>query len=263
MNWNRVLGRVSFVNCDPLFHGISDNWGVLPAPPSWLTGHVLKKDCLVAPIPTAAYAEHHSDLILLPDICIGSDGEVGSVLLFSNKDLSDIKDIALPTDSSTSTKLVMYVLEKHGITPNPIEMGPDLSHMLDICDAALLIGDRALDEANRFPELVKLDLGSEWKRITGLPMVFAVFAALNTEDKHMLNMAHNELLDNAIKFKQDMNYKQSVIDYTTSRSGFNRERVLKYFGEVTNILDNNHRKGLELFLKNVCNLSEPVNWLEK
>ena len=81
-------------------------------------------------------------------------------------------------------------------------MGPDLSHMLDICDAALLIGDRALDEANRFPELVKLDLGSEWKRITGLPMVFAVFAALNTEDKHMLNMAHNELLDNAIKFKQ-------------------------------------------------------------
>ena len=65
MNWNRVLGRVSFVNCDPLFHGISDNWGVLPAPPSWLTGHVLKKDCLVAPIPTAAYAEHHSDLILL------------------------------------------------------------------------------------------------------------------------------------------------------------------------------------------------------
>ena len=67
-DWSNVIGRVSFVNCDPLFDGLSANWDILPAPPSWLTGHLLRKDCLVAPIPTADYAKNNSELILLPDV---------------------------------------------------------------------------------------------------------------------------------------------------------------------------------------------------
>ena len=46
-------------------------------------------------------------------------------------------------------------------------MGPDLGQMLERCDGALLIGDRALDEAARHPELVRMDLGEAWKDWTG------------------------------------------------------------------------------------------------
>ena len=261
-NWSNVLGRVSFVNCDPLFHGLPSDWDVLPAPPAWLTGHLLRKDCLVAPIPAADYAKHQSELMLLPNIGIASDGNVGSVLLFSKRELDSIRDIALPTDSSTSRKLVMYILEHYGLDPKPTEMGPDLDHMLNQCDAALLIGDRALDEAYRHPELVKLDLGAEWKNITGLPMVFAVFAAPIDSDKETLRRAHKDLLSNARNFNEDMKFKEEVIISTSNRSGFSNERVKHYFSEVTNILEEPAVKGLELFLQEVCEMDLPINWLD-
>ena len=56
--WQNILGKVSFVNCDPLYHDLKEPWEILPAPPSWLTGHILRKDCLIAPIPTADYAKN-------------------------------------------------------------------------------------------------------------------------------------------------------------------------------------------------------------
>ena len=70
--WKSTIGRVAFLNCDPLFHDLPENWNVLSAPPAWLTGHVLRKDCVLAPIPAADYAKHANELVLLPDIGIGS-----------------------------------------------------------------------------------------------------------------------------------------------------------------------------------------------
>ena len=90
MSWTKTLGRVSFINCEPLFHGLDDCWKVLPAPPSWLTGHLLRKDCIIAPIPAADYAQHFDELILIPDIAISSKGEVGSVLLLGKSEISEI-----------------------------------------------------------------------------------------------------------------------------------------------------------------------------
>ena len=102
MSWTSVIGRVAFTNCEPLFHGLSDNWTVLPAPPAWLTGHVLRRDCITAPIPTADYALHHKELMLLPELGIVGMGAVGSVILFGTRELDKMRDIALPSDSSTS-----------------------------------------------------------------------------------------------------------------------------------------------------------------
>ena len=99
MAWTSVIGRVAFTNCDPLLHGLSDEWTVLPAPPAWLTGHVLRRDCITAPIPTADYALHHEELMLLPDLGIVGMGAVGSVILFGTRELDKMRDIALPSDS--------------------------------------------------------------------------------------------------------------------------------------------------------------------
>ena len=76
--WVQTLGRVAFLNCDPVFHGLEDRYDLLSAPPSWLTGHVLRKDCLLAPIPTADFAQHIEDLMLIPDLGIVSQAEVGA-----------------------------------------------------------------------------------------------------------------------------------------------------------------------------------------
>ena len=133
-SWMQTIGRVAFLNCDPVFYGLSNKWSVLNAPPAWLTGHLLKKDCIIAPIPAADYANHHDKLLLLPGLGIASKGKVGSVLLFGNREIEEMRDVALPTDSSTSRKLLMYLFKSKGIDPRAVEMGPDLEKMLKRCD---------------------------------------------------------------------------------------------------------------------------------
>jgi chorismate dehydratase len=252
--WHRILGRVAFVNCDPLYHDLPPNWEVLPAPPSWLTGHLLRKDCLIAPIPTADFATHSSELQLLPDICIASNGAVGSVLLFGNRDPSQMRDVALPTDSSTSRKLCMWLLNEMGLNPRPVDMGPDLGQMLERCDGALLIGDRALDEAARHPELIRMDLGQCWKDITGHPMVFAVYAAHRDAPPERLEEAHRFLVSQLESFENSDEVRNDVIRSTCVRSGFTENRIAKYFDEVVNRLDSDGMDGLNHFLEHVCGL---------
>ena len=163
---------------------------MLPAPPAWLTGHVLRRDCITAPIPTADYALHHKELMLLPELGIVGMGAVGSVILFGTRELDKMRDIALPSDSSTSKVLLRWLLNHRGLDPKCIETGPDLISMLERCDGALLIGDRALAAAAEHPELVCLDLGGEWTRVTGFPMVFGVFACRTDTQVENLKVIH-------------------------------------------------------------------------
>ena len=254
--WKNVIGRVAFLNCDPLFHGLDSKWDVLPAPPSWLTGHLLRRDCVLAPIPAADYARNADDLVLVPEIGICSKGEVGSVLVFGNQPINNMKTIALPTDSMTSVALLKYILKKEHLDPDTEVMGPDLETMLNRCDGALLIGDRALEGAKEHPELVQMDLGQAWLHRTKKPMVFGVFAARKDTPIEDVQAAQQALLARLHHFETDPKERQSVIEWSMSRSDLGYDRLNRYFGEVFNRLDEEHKEGLEQFLVDACGLSE-------
>tara|TARA_Y100000815_G_C13028717_1_gene382291 strand:+ start:31 stop:501 length:471 start_codon:yes stop_codon:yes gene_type:complete len=148
----------------------------------------------------------------------------------------------------------MWLLNQMGLTPRAVDMGPDLRHMLDRCDGALLIGDRALDEAARHPELIRMDLGQTWRDITGHPMVFAVYAARRDAPRDMLKEAHQILLSQLESFENFDDVRNSVIHSTAIRSGFNEQRISQYFDEVVNRLDQDGINGLNYFLVEVCGL---------
>ena len=219
----------------------------------------MRKDCLIAPIPTADFAKHSDSLQILPDICIASNGTVGSVLLFGNRDPSQMRDIALPTDSATSRKLCMWMLKEMGLNPRPVDMGPDLGQMLERCDGALLIGDRALDEASNHPELVRMDLGQTWLELTGHPMVFAVFAAHRDAPSDILEEAYQLLLSQLNSFESDPIVRNSITESTAKRSGFSKSRIEQYFDEVVLRLDDNGNIGLDYFLDEVCGVKNYKN----
>lgn len=263
MGWREVIGRVAFINCDPLFHGLPPKWSILPAPPAWLTGHVIRQDCLTAPIPTADYAKHHGELMLLPDLGIVGNGEVGSVILFGNRELDNMRDIALPSDSSTSKVLLRWLLNHRGLDPKCIETGPDLDSMLSKCDGALLIGDRALAAATEHPELVCLDLGGEWTRVTGKPMVFGVFACRKDAPISNLKEIHRDLLDNYKRFNTNSDHRNAVISSARISTGSSSDRIAHYFdAEVGNQLNQESLDGLLLFLSEVCGMNEDPTWVE-
>ena len=223
--WMRTIGRVAFLNCDPLFFGIDQHWEVLAAPPAWLTGHLLRKDCILAPIPAADYARHSDELILLPDIGICSRGEVGSVLVFGEKPLEQMASIALPTDSATSVQLLKFLLEKRGLEPRFELMGPDLDSMLAKCEGALLNGDIA-----------------------------GVFAARKDTPIESLRQAQGALIDNLRLFEQKTEQREKVIEWAMSHSELDYQRLDRYFGEVFNRIDKEHLDGLNEFLVDACGL---------
>ncbi len=250
--WKSTIGRVAFMNCDPLFLKLSEHWNILSAPPSWLTGHLLRRDCIIAPIPAADYAKNTNDLILIPDLGICSKGEVGSVLLFGNMSLEEMQTIALPSDSSSSVELLKYILKSRNLSPKLTIMGPDIDSMLSKCDGALLIGDRALNASRDTPKMAILDLGVEWENLTGLPMVFGVFAARKDTPIGDLKKAHSSLLEQLEMFEQSLSRRKEIVEISATKSGLSIERLDKYFGEVFNRLDGSHIVGLNHFLVDAC-----------
>ena len=263
MPWDGVLGRVSFINCDPVFHTIPDSWQVLSAPPSWLTGHLLRRDCITAPIPTADYASNVGELSLIRDIGIVGRESVGSVLLFGNRPIETMRDIALPSDSSTSNMLMRWILMQRGLDPKYVKMGPDMDSMLDECDGALIIGDRAIAAAIHNPELVRMDLGREWAEITGLPMVFGVFAARNDSDDHSISRARKLMLGNYNIFLEQEEVRNVVISNASKKVSLSVERVDEYYAnEVSNLLSPESIKGLRVFLEEVCDIDSNPHWFD-
>ena len=263
MSWDGVLGRVSFINCDPVFHAIPDGWQVLSAPPSWLSGHLLRRDCITAPIPTADYASNVDKLSLIRDIGIVGRESVGSVLLFGNRPIETMRDIALPSDSSTSNMLMRWIIKQRGLDPKYVKMGPDIDSMLDECDGALIIGDRAIAAAIINPDLVRMDLGREWAEITGLPMVFGVFAARKDSKSDSISRARELMLSNYNIFLEKQDVRNIVISEASRKVNLSAERVGKYYeNEVSNLLNPESIKGLKIFLEEVCEAESDPHWFD-
>ncbi len=114
-------------------------------------------------------------LQILPRLSIASKGEVKSVLLFSKVPIQKIRTIAVDNSSRTSVALLTILMRKFYALPvRMIPSAPQPEEMLNAADAALVIGDPALTYTGPTPEV--FDLAAEWRKFTGLPFVFAVWA---------------------------------------------------------------------------------------
>ncbi len=109
---------------------------------------------------------------------IACHGPVRSIFLISKVPYDEIRTLATDSTSRTSAALSRVILaRKYGVEPQVRSQAPHLGAMLENADAALIIGDAALVlDPEKLPFRV-LDLGAEWVQMTGLPMVFAVWAA--------------------------------------------------------------------------------------
>jgi chorismate dehydratase len=90
--------------------------------------------------------------------------------------MREVRTIALDTSSRTSVALTRVLCAKHWrIEPAFTPAEPDLEAMLQHADAALVIGDPAFDIDPQARRVDKIDLGAEWKAMTGLPFVYAMW----------------------------------------------------------------------------------------
>jgi chorismate dehydratase len=176
-----TLGIVPYLNALPLYRTleVSGEARLVRVVPSQLAQHLEAGELDVALMPVVDYFRGYGER-LISDACIGSSGAVRSVLLFSRGPIERISRVAVDSSSHSSVALLRILLaDGYGLRPNFIEHAPNLHEMLEVGDAALVIGDQALEAArqNSNGELRILDLGEAWLQLTGKPFVFAAWIA--------------------------------------------------------------------------------------
>jgi chorismate dehydratase len=182
------VGHIQFLNCLPLYWGLVRSAALLDVDlrkdlPDRLSDDLVAGRLDIGPVSLAEYLRHTDDLLLLPDLAVGSDGPVLSVVLVSQCPLADLdgQRVALGSASRTSVLLAAMLLEDRvGVRPDYFSCPQDLPVMMQEARAAVVIGDTALRAT--FVDGPRLglsvhDLGLAWRDWTGLPMVFAVWAA--------------------------------------------------------------------------------------
>lgn len=180
------VGHIQFLNCLPLYWGLMRSGALLDVEllkdtPDRLNAALIAGDLDIGPISLVEYLRHADDLLLLPDLAVGSDGPVLSVNIVSTVPLDRLagKRVALGSTSRTGVLLArMLLAQRYEVVPEYFACPPDLTEMLLEADAAVLIGDVALRALYEAPGrgLLVTDLGQAWRSWTGLPMVFAVWA---------------------------------------------------------------------------------------
>ena len=191
MSYKPKIGHIDFLNVLPLAYGyahagvpaeLAEAIDLVRGVPAELNRDIAAGRLDISNVSSILYARHAEKLVVLPHLCVSSDGPVESILLVSRKPIDEIEDdaIALTSKSWTSHALLKIILQSgYGATPTySIEdVSPD--HPIpDGKTAALFIGDDALYLYwHASPQLYTYDLGAEWKKLTGKRMVYALWVA--------------------------------------------------------------------------------------
>lgn len=176
---------------------------------------------------------------------IACRGPVRSILLISKTPVEAIRTLAADVSSRTSVALTRVILaRRYGIEPRFLPMPPDLGAMLDAADAALIIGDPALRiDPSDLPFTV-LDLGQEWTDMTGLPMVFAVWAG----NGHILSEPVRRAFVGSCRF--GLERIDEIVETESQSRGMDPALVRRYLSEhIAFELGEKDYEGLRLFLQ--------------
>jgi chorismate dehydratase len=203
-------------------------------------------------IPAAAYATV-PDLVIISDVAIAARQAVRSILLVSKIPLADwpsrLRTVALDTSSMTSVALAKVLFAKWlGGARDYKAMAPDLDTMLATCDAALLIGDPALQiDHTRY---VTLDLAEVWQSRTGKFFVFAFWAirkqALDGRDSAAIADAFKQSRDHGLSHKN----LEAIAQEWAPRLGLTVEAVRAYLTQnIHYYLDPPCLEGLALYYR--------------
>lgn len=236
------VGAVSYLNTKPLLYGIEHSSVINEIElsidyPSHIANMLLKNEIDIGLVPVAILPKIKTHYINT-DYCIGSNGAVASVCLFSEVPINKIEKVLLDYQSQTSVQLVKILLKEYWkVNPKLIDAKEDFRKEIKGTTAALVIGDRALEQRKNSEYVY--DLGEAWKNFTGLPFVFAAWIS-------------NKKLDDIFiqKFNEANKYGVDNIKSLLTHLRYNVFDLHQYYTKhISYVLDAEKRKGLNLFLK--------------
>ncbi len=250
------LGSIGYINSLPVDWGLLSgavplNAEMIQGPPALLNAKLGKGELDLSPVSAFWYAQNQADLAVLPDFAIGSRSGVLSVLLVSRQPLSRLGEgarVAFGGEGRTTPALLEILCRfRYGVRPR-IETAP-ASSFPESYDALLTIGDEALLWRERAEgRFTVTDLAEEWRAWTGLPIVFAVWAARRADvarNPERFAAAHEALRRSR---QWGAEHPDDVAREAMRRTGLSRGTVDSYFLALSYDFGAKMREGLRLYL---------------
>lgn len=238
------ISVVSYLNSLPFIHGLRNWQGSTPIEleldiPSVCAEKLATGKADIGLIPVAALP-HLPHFHIISNYCIGADGAVDSVLLLSEVPLEKIETILLDYQSRTSVMLTKILAERYWkINVEWKATTPDYENSIKGTIGGVIIGDRALKLRNRFP--YQYDLATEWKKMTGLPFVFATWTA-TTELPEDFIQEFNKALEKGFQ-------EIDLVIEKANTGDIDRHSIREYLTKSIDYkLDERKKKAMELFL---------------
>ena len=219
---------VSYINTRPYIEGLRkffspEELELKLLPPAECAPELLAGRCELALVPVGALLDF-DEIGLMKDHCIGADGPVDSVFLFSQVPIEEVNDVLLDLHSRTSNGLARILMRNHWNNPAPFRAPASRSYEeITGQTAGVVIGDKAYKIRDQFQHVY--DLSACWKDYTGLPFVFAVWAYQRSlEQKGVLGTIREAL-------EWGRNHKREAAGKWASEFGYTATQAEKYLCE--------------------------------
>jgi len=238
------VSAVSYLNTLPFLYGIKNSEVEKEIDlsldiPSDCAKKLLSGEVDLGLVPVAILPQL-KEYYIISDYCIGAEGEVDSVALYSDVPLNEIENILLDYHSKTSVNLVQVLAKKYwDISPNWINTTEGFEYEIEGKTAGVIIGDRTFNLSKVYK--CKYDLAEEWRKFTGLPFVFACWVS-NKELPVSFITQFNKALEQGVN-----NIGEVVKGY--NEASISKENLLTYLtNNISYSLDENKRKAIDKFL---------------
>jgi chorismate dehydratase len=267
------VGRIPYINCYPVYGAIDAGIVKLDAElvtgvPSDLNAKMARGQLDVSVVSAIEYARASERYLLLPDLAISCDGPVRSVLLLSKLPAPELggRRVVLSRSSMTSVALLELLFEnvwhaRPEFVPGDAEL-TDVARFADEPhDARLVIGDAALvlgaqRTAAGAPYPFVYDLGTEWKRWTGLPFVFAVWVAQRSTSVDRALAVHATLIESR---SWGLQHLDQLAERAAQSSGVDTGTCREYLSGLDYGLSYPHLAGLTNFFNRLVAVGRVPN----
>lgn len=249
------ISAISFLNTAPLMwdfeHGdAAADFQTEYTVPSACAAALAANQADIGIIPAFTYAQI-PDLVILPNIAIASRDRVRSILLVSRKPMEEVRTVAVDTSSRTSVALLQVLFAKffgapRRLTPHP----PQLDAMLRGHDAALLIGDAAL-QVPADAGYYLYDLAHLWHAATGKAFVFAFWAVrLDALHRKRQGLSLTRVFQQSRDHGLEPDNIAAIAREWSAKLGLGEADIRSYLTEnIHYYLDRESHAGLKLFLQ--------------
>lgn len=249
------IGKISYANVWPIFYMLERNadcssYEFVEGVPSALNQMLRQGSIDISPSSSIEYLKNPALYDIIENHSIDSNGSVRSVLLFSKKPINELagETILTTTQSETSVALLQIICRRfYGLSCRYLKTAEPIGNAIKSHAAYLLIGDDALTQAGKWPDLHIYDLGQLWTEHTGLPFTYALWLLRKESRREKESLVNRFVYDLEEAQQRALADLKGIAAVSPFRSVLSENQLIDYWGGISYTFSAAHRKGFDLF----------------